>query len=126
MLEYIKRKEYFELTGNSSIPDNFENLVIQASNYINYHTHNRINKNNPSENVKYVTCLIVDLINEEETKISKIGNLKSENIEGWSETYMTPEEIQKDYTNKKYKVLQMHLYNEIGIDGLPLLYCGVC
>ena len=126
MLEYIKRKEYFELTGNSSIPDNFENLVIQASNYINYHTHNRINESNPSENVKYVTCLIVDLINEEKTKISKIGNLKSENIEGWSETYMTPEEIQKDYANKKYKVLQMHLYNEIGIDGLPLLYCGVC
>lgn len=126
MLKYITDEEYVELLGSESIPDNFENLVIKASNYINYNTHGRIDKNNIPEQVKYVTCLIIDLINEEETKISEIGSLKSQNIEGWSESYATPEEIKADYNNKKQFVLKEYLWDEIGTDGLPLLYSGVC
>lgn len=126
MLKYITDEEYVELLGSESIPDNFKNLVIKASNYINYNTHGRIDKNNIPEQVKYVTCLITDLINEEETKISEIGSLKSQNIEGWSESYATPEEIKADYNNKKQFVLKEYLWDEIGTDGLPLLYSGVC
>lgn len=126
MLKYITDEEYVELLGSESIPDNFENLVIKASNYINYNTHERIDKNNIPEQVKYVTCLIIDLINEEETKISEIGSLKSQNIEGWSESYATPKEIKADYNNKKQSVLKEYLWDEIGTDGLPLLYSGVC
>lgn len=126
MLKYITDEEYVELLGSESIPDNFKNLVIKASNYINYNTHGRIDKNNIPEQVKYVTCLITDLINEEETKISEIGSLKSQNIEGWSESYATPEEIKADYNNKKQSVLKEYLWDEIGTDGLPLLYSGVC
>lgn len=126
MLKYITDEEYVELSGSESIPDNFENLVIKASNYINYNTHGRIDKNNIPKQVKYVTCLIMDLINEEETKISEIGSLKSQNIEGWSESYATPEEIKADYNNKKQSVLKEYLWDEIGTDGLPLLYSGVC
>jgi hypothetical protein len=126
MLKYINNKEYLELLGNGSIPDNFDNLVIQASNYINYQTQGRINSNNVPEQVKYVTCLLVNLINEEETKLNEIGNLKSQNIEGWSETYTTPEEIKADYSNKKYSILRTYLWDVIGTDGNPLLYCGVC
>nr|DAG56071.1 MAG TPA: Head Tail Connector Protein [Caudoviricetes sp.] len=126
MLKYITDEEYVELLGSESIPDNFENLVIKASNYINYNTHGRIDKNNIPEQVKYVTCLIIDLINEEETKISEIGSLKSQNIEGWSESYATPEEIKADYNNKKQSALKEYLWDEIGTDGLPLLYSGVC
>ena len=126
MLKYITDEEYVELLGSESIPDNFEYLVIKASNYINYNTHGRIDKNNIPEQVKYVTCLIIDLINEEETKISEIGSLKSQNIEGWSESYATPEEIKADYNNKKQSALKEYLWDEIGTDGLPLLYSGVC
>lgn len=126
MLKYINNKEYLELLGNGSIPDNFDNLVIQASNYINYQTRGRINLNNVPEQVKYVTCLLVNLINEEETKLNEIGNLKSQNIEGWSETYTTPEEIKADYSKKKYSALRTYLWDVIGTDGNPLLYCGVC
>ena len=125
MLEYITEQEYIELLGAVSIPDNFNNLVVKASNYINYNTHNRIDKNNVSEQVKYVTCLIVNLINEEETKLEEIGYLKSQNIEGWSESYATPEEIKADYSNQKYNVLKTYLAYEIGIDGNLLLYSGV-
>ncbi len=126
MLKYIDEYKYLELLDAESIPDNFNNLVIKASNYINYNTHGRIDKNNLSEQVKYVTCLIINLINEEETKLEEIGNLKSQNIEGWSESYATPEEIKSDYANKKYDVLKTYLAYEIGIDGNPLLYSGVC
>ena len=126
MLKYITSDEYKKLLGKESIPDNFNNLVIEASNYINYKTFGRVDKDNVPEQVQYVTCLIIDLINEENDKLSKIGNLKSQNIEGWSESYSTPEEVKSDYEDKKQKVLNQYLWNVIGIDGNPLLYCGVC
>ena len=126
MLKYITQDEYISLLGAKSIPDNFNNLVIRASAYINHKTFGRIDENNVPEQVQYATCLIIDLINEENDKLSKIGNLKSQNIEGWSESYSTPEEIKTDYEDKKQKVLNQYLWNVIGTDGNPLLYCGVC
>lgn len=126
MLKYITNQEYVQLLGADSIPDNIENLIIQASNYINYQTRGRIDESNIPEQVKYVTCLIINLINEEEIKLSEIGNLKSQNIEGWSETYATPEEIKDEYSKKMYSTLSSYLWNIIGTDGNPLLYCGVC
>ena len=125
MLKYITETEYKELLGKNSIPNDFNNLVIKASSYINYNTHGRIDKNDIPEQVKYTTCLITDLINEENDKLSKIGNLKSQNIEGWSESYSTPEEIKEDYKNKKYSTLKENLWDAIGTDGYPLLYAGV-
>lgn len=126
MLKYITDKEYEELLGATSIPNDFNNLVIKASNYINHKTFGRIDKNNVPKQVQYVTCLIVNLIDEKETKLSEIRNLKSQNIEGWSESYSTPEEIKKDYSEKMQTTLSTYLWNVIGIDGNPLLYCGVC
>ena len=126
MLKYITEEEYKKLLGTNSIPNNFNNLVIQASEYINHNTVGRIDENNPHEKVKYVTCLIIDLINEKETKLSEIKNLKSQNIEGWSETYSSPEEIKLDYAEKMKTTLSDYLWNVIGIDGNPVLYCGVC
>lgn len=126
MLKYITEEEYKELLGAKSIPDNFNNLVIEASNYINYKTYGRIDESNIPEQVKYVTCLIIDLQNEEEAKLNEIGNLKSQNIEGWSESYSTPEEVKTDYEDKKYSTLKQYLWNVVGIDGKPLLHCGVC
>ena len=125
MLKYITEQEYIELLGAKSIPDNFNNLVIEASNYINYKTFGRIDENTIPEQVKYVTCLIISLLNEENTKLSEIGNLKSQNIEGWSESYSTPEEVKSDYEDKKYSTLKQYLWNVIGTDGNPLLYCGM-
>lgn len=125
MLEYITEIEYKKLLGANSIPDNFKSLAIKASNYINYMTHGRIDKDNIPEQVKYTTCLILNLIEEENTKLKEIGNLKSQNIEGWSESYSTPEEIKADYKEKKYSILKEYLWDVIGTDGNPLLYSGV-
>ena len=127
MLTYLKdEEEYKKQLGTDNVPDDFKNLNIKASSYINFNTQGRIDMNNIPEEVKYVTCLIIDLINEENTQLSEIGNLKSQNIEGWSESYSTPEEIKKDYEEQKYKTLRENLWNVIGTDGNPLPYCGVC
>lgn len=127
MLTYLKdEEEYKSILGTDNVPNDFKNLNIKASNYINHKTFGRIDENNLPEQVKYVTCLIVNLQDEENTQLSEIGNLKSQNIEGWSESYSTPEEIKSDYEDKKQKVLNQYLWNVIGIDGNPLLYCGVC
>ena len=126
MLAYLKdEEEYKKILGIDNVPKDFKNLNIEASNYINYKTFGRIDKNNIPEQVKYVTCLIINLQEEENTKLSEIGNLKSQNIEGWSESYSTPEEIKADYEEKKYSTLKKYLWNVIGSDGNPLLYCGV-
>ena len=76
MLKYIKDTEYEKLLDVDSIPDNFDRLAIEASNYINQKTFGRIDENDVPEKVKYVTCLIIDLLNEQETKLSEISNLK--------------------------------------------------
>ena len=92
MLTYLKdENEYKSILGTDNVPNDFKNLNIKASNYINHKTFGRIDKNNVPEQVKYVTCLIVNLQDEENTKLSEIGNLKSQNIEGCSESYSTPE-----------------------------------
>ena len=127
MLTYLKDEDEFKKQlGTEDVPKDFKNLNIQASSYINYKTFGRIDKDDIPEQVKYVTCLIINLQDEENTKLSEIGNLKSQNIEGWSESYSTPEEIKSDYEDKKQKVLNQYLWNVIGTDGNPLLYCGVC
>ncbi len=127
MLTYLKdEEEYKKILGADNVPKDFNKLNIEASNYINLKTFERIDESNIPEKVQYVTCLIIDLIQEENTKLSEIGNLKSQNIEGWSESYSTPEEVKSDYEDKKYSTLRKYLWNVIGIDGNPLLYCGVC
>lgn len=124
MLNYITDTEYKKLIGVDSIQDNFNNLVIEASTYINSKTFNRIDSNDVHENVKYATALIIQKMDEAENQKKEIGNLKSQNIEGWSESYATPEEIDKKLEVDKLKIIKQYLWNVIGKDGQPLLYTG--
>lgn len=126
MLKFVNKSEYITLSGAKSVPDGFDGLVIRASNFINHETQGRIDRMNVSEQVKYATCLIMDLIDEENSKLAEIGSLKAEEIEGWDKTFLSPEQVKADYSTKKYEVLKECLWNQIGVDGKPLLYCGVC
>ena len=55
----------------------------------------------------------------------EIRNLKSQNIEGWSESYSTPEEIDSKLKIDNEYVLKEQLWDVIGKDGNYLLYRGV-
>ena len=125
MLKYITEKEYKDLLGVQSVPSNFERLIIEASEYINAKTFGRIDENNIPEKVKFVTCLIVNNLNDKENQKSQV-NLKSESLEGWSRTYATPLEVERDIEVKNREILNQYLWNVIGKDGNPLLYTGVC
>lgn len=125
MLKYIDDKEYQKLLGVDSIPNNFNEYVIDASVYINSKTFNRIDENDLHENVKFATALIIQKIEIAENLKKDLNGLKSQNIEGWSETYSTPEEIDTKLEEDKMKILKKYLWNVIGKNGLPLLYCGV-
>lgn len=125
MLTFVTDNEYIELLDADSIPDNFNQLNIEASSYIEQKTLGKINKSNIPEQVKYATCLMINLLQEENTKLIEIGNLSSQNIEGWSETYLSPEETKKNYENQKQGILNTYLWNVLGIDGKPLIYRGV-
>lgn len=119
MLKFITESEYRELLGASSIPNNFNSLVIEASYYIERETLGRIDKNNIPQEVKYCTAKIIDVINSFNTQRNEIGNLKSTNIEGWSETYNSQDEIDKNCEVEKRKILELYLCDT------NLLYRGV-
>jgi len=125
MLKYITENEYKELLGTESIPDNFNNLDIQASALINKKTFGRINISAIPEQVKYVTCLVINLEQNKISRIQETGNLKSQSIEGWSESYSTTEEIEKDFNAEVDSILRQYLYGLIGTDGKPLLFKGI-
>ena len=125
MLEYITSNDYFKLLGKS-VPNDFKKLVIEASTFINSRTFGRIDKDNVPDEVKFVTCLIIDNLALKESKKSEAINLKSESLEGWSRTYATPLEIERDFEHKNSELLNQYLWNVIGKDGNPLLYTGVC
>lgn len=124
MLKYINKEEYIELLGADGIPDDFNNLVIKASSYINRRTFGRIDIENIPEEVKYATCLIIELENKANIQKQEIGNIKSQNIEGWSETYSTSEEIDSKLKSDKEDIVKEQLWNVIGKDGNYLLYRG--
>ena len=124
MLKYINKEEYIELLGADGIPDDFNNLVIKASSYINRRTFGRIDIENIPEEVKYATCLIIELENKANIQKQEIGNIKSQNIEGWSETYSTSEEIDSKLKSDKKDIVKEELWNVIGKDGNYLLYRG--
>lgn len=123
MLKFINENDYMNLLDCDSIPNNFNSLVIQASELLNSMTYNRICDVN--ERIKYVTCLFVDVLNEQKIKMNEVSNLKSENVEGWSKTYVTSEELTNSYNNRLYEIARQYLTLELGKDGKPLMYCGV-
>ena len=110
MLQYITKNEYVELLDVASMPNNFNELAIQASYIINK---NYVVGNEPSEEVKYTTAKIVEVLNNANTKKNEIGNLKNTNIEGWSETYKTDSEIDEELKKSIQEILDLYLTTTI-------------
>ncbi len=124
MLKFITEEEYKKLLGKESVPSSFDKLVTEASYYINKYTFGRINPKKVQEEVKYATCLIVECMYTADLDLADIGTLKAQNIEGWSENYLTPEEIKNKLENDKLDILETYLGDVLAEDGNLLLYRG--
>lgn len=114
MLKYIDETDYIELLGAESIPNDFNKLNIDASTYINMATQGRIKE--VTEEVKYCTCRLIELL-QEESKINP--NVKSQSVDGWSETYEETPQVFND--KKKIELIERLLpanltYRGIGYD----------
>ena len=106
MLQYITENEYEELLDVESVPSNFNELAIQASYIINK---DYIVDEQPSEEVKYTTAKIVQLLDNVNNSRIQIGNLSSTSIEGWSESYKTDAEIDEQMNKSIYEILNLYL-----------------
>lgn len=122
MVTYIDEEFYINNQEDKAIPDSdLKRLIIEASSYIKKQTLNRISLNNIPYEVKYATCLIVNKLYEFEEKKKEIGNLKSQNIEGWSETYQDINSLKIEVEKDKTEILEMYLSDLVGNDGNFLL-----
>lgn len=124
MKQYIDNNFYTGVYKGDVPETELEKLIIEASSYIKRNTSDRISAKNIPKEVQYATCFIIDEIYNAKKQKQKMKNLKSQNIEGWQETYKSDEEISKNLENEKQKILDNYLSDLIGIDGLPLLYIG--
>lgn len=122
---YVDWKYYKDEYKGTMSQSNFEKIALDTHMYIKRNTHDRVDINKVAEEVKLAFCKIIDITNEAEQKKVEMGNLKSQNIEGWQESYQTPQEIDQKLEKDKYNILNAYLWNVICKDGNLLLYCGV-
>lgn len=125
MKTYIDKTYYFSIYKGGVPESKLDKLIIEASSYVKKHTSDRVSIKDTPDEVKRATCLIIDKIYDAEKKKDEMGNLKSQNIEGWSETYKTDEEIDSNLEKEKAEILNTYLSDLIGIDGNLLLYRGI-
>jgi len=125
MRTYVDRTYYLSIYRGKVPESELDKLIIEASSYVKKHTSDRVSMLDIPDEVKRATCLIIDKIYDAKKQKDETGNLKSQNIEGWSETYKTDEEIKSNLEREKAEILNTYLSDVIGIDGNLLLYRGV-
>jgi len=130
--QYLTKQEYIALGGSSTIGDMpFNLLEYEARRQIDIYTFNRVKKLKtvPQE----VKICEYNLINSIETfasatdSVASGGNIKSENTDGYSISYVSASEI-SDVVKSRQKeiedIIRTYLL-EVIIDGEHLMYCGV-
>ncbi len=128
MKKYIDVK-YYKLNYKGLIEGfNLNNLIVEASRYIQKHTLDRADSD--IEVVKYCCCVLVDKLNEYEEqkeKNKKQNNKKSESVGKWSVSYgdiKTSEEMKKELDEEIWNTIKFYLSNVTDKNGVNLLYRG--
>lgn len=124
MKTYADYAFFIEQYGGEMDEESFRKAIIGASQYIRYITMNR-SDNTDAEEIKYAACAVADvyystIIAEQSGKGS---GKKSENIDGYSVTYITDradgETVESVFKKKAYETVKPWL------GPLGLLYKGV-
>ena len=130
--QYLTKQEYIALGGSSTIGDMpFNLLEYEARRQIDIYTFNRVKKlDTIPQEVKICEYNLINSIEVFATATDSVasgGNVKSENTDGYSISYISASEI-SDVVKSKQKeiedIIRTYLL-EVIIDGQHLMYCGV-
>ena len=128
--QYLTYEEYKALGGTLDLMP-FNLLEFESRRKIDIRTFNRLkdSKNIPQE-VKMCVYKMIDSIftyDETEGNISEKGNIKSENTDGYSISYISASEIQDIIKSKSAEledIIDTYLIGVV-VNGEHIMYCGV-
>lgn len=130
--QYLTKQEYIALGGSSTIGDMpFNLLEFEARRQIDIRTFNRLKdlQEIPQE-VKLCEYNLINCIQQfanTTNSVTDSGNIKSENTDGYSISYISADEISNVVKSKNTEItdiIRTYLL-EIIIDGQHIMYCGV-
>ena len=116
MVSYIDLEYYQNFFSDMSVPyDSFDRIAREASLFVREITFNRIDEENITEEVKDAVCAVCEVIYKEEKELENTNGreIKSENTDGYSVTYVTEQQDgvsrQDILWNKKYQAARSYL-----------------
>lgn len=126
--QYLTYAEYIELGGTlEEVP--FNELEFECRKIIDSRTQNRLYSvtDIPDEVKMCEFKMINSIVSYNATKEQTQSGVKSENIDGYSVTYLTSNEIQQLITNQiadMQELISTYLFGVI-VNNEHILYCGV-
>ena len=128
--QYLTYAEYLTLGGSAIGEMPFNILEFEARRQIDLRTYNRIkNSETIPQEAKLCVYNLVNSINEYISTTSNIangGNVKSENIDGYSISYLSAGEVSEVVKSKQAEIddiVSTYFLNLI-VDGEHAMYCG--
>ena len=132
--QYLTKQEYIALGGSSTIGDMpFNLLEFEARRKIDIRTQNRLkdveSEKIPQE-VKLCEYALINSISNyanSTSNVAETGNVKSENTDGYSISYISTSEISEIIKSKSIElddIIRTYLL-EVIFDGEHLMYLGV-
>lgn len=129
--QYLTKEEYDELGGSPMEEMPFNLLEFEARRKIDIYTFNRVKdlETIPQE-VKLCEYNLINSIKnyyETSNNVGANGNIKSENTDGYSISYITASEISnivKSKSDELDDIIRNYLLGVI-VEGQHLMYCGV-
>lgn len=126
--QYLTYAEYIELGGTlEEVP--FNELEFECRKIIDSRTQNRLHSvTDIPDEVKMCEFKMIDaIVSYSESKKQAQSGVKSENIDGYSVTYLTTNEIQQLITTQIADIRELvstYLFGVI-VNNEHILYCGV-
>ena len=125
--QYLTYQEYKALGGTLDLMP-FNLLEFEARRKIDIRTFGRLKGGNdlPQE-VKMCMYNLINSINEFAKNVSKSGNVASENIDGYSVSYITANQISDVVNSKSVEIDDIIRTYLLGVvyNNEHLMYCGV-
>lgn len=131
--QYLKFEDYKTLGGTLTDEAPFNLLEFEARRLINLYTFNRLIDADYEDIPQEVKVCDYELINQlllftnSQNSISSSNGVSSENIDGYSVSYITASQVQDIVKSKDYSLQNTVRKGLLGVEynGEHLLYCGI-